>query len=104
MAVTVAVLCLFGAYLTVVSVAGADPNDPGLVQVALFGSPFLAAAAAFVTGLMLTILGALRLVELTLARALVALVLGLVGSLSLDNISVLSNQCYNSDWMGLRYS
>ena len=80
MAVTVAVLCLFGAYLTVVSVAGADPNDPGLVQVALFGSPFLAAAAAFVTGLMLTILGALRLVELTLARALVALVLGLVGA------------------------
>jgi hypothetical protein len=59
--------------------AEGDPNDPGWGDIAFFVSPMLAALIGLLTGLMLALVAALRLVNVSLARARRALVVGMIG-------------------------
>ena len=77
--ITAAAILLLAGWLAIDSM-GDDPNDPGWVDVALFVSPILAAAAAFVMGLVLIIVAAAKLVRVTVGRTGLALVVGLVGA------------------------
>ena len=61
------------------SEADGDPNDPGWADIAFVVSPMLAALAGLMTGLMLAAMAALRLVNLSVARARRALKVGIVG-------------------------
>lgn len=76
---TIAVLIVLAVLASVVLLAGVDPADPGIWDVALFLSPLLAAAAALVVGSSLIVLAATRLIELSVLRAVAALILGLLG-------------------------
>jgi len=73
----ISALMVFSVYLVIIT-ADADPNDPGAADVAFFISPFLAAAAAIVTGILLALVASLRLIPLTIGRVGRALVAGVI--------------------------
>lgn len=91
------VLSLFGLglLLALTSASGADPDDPGLVDVALFASPFLAALSALVLGLVVLALAAVGRIHLSVRRASAAL----IGGLLLGPIAYLIS--FYALWFGL---
>jgi hypothetical protein len=70
---------LLAAYLAI-SESGGDPSDPGWADIAFGIGPLFAIAAAFVIGLVLDVVAAMELLDLTVSRAAWAMVVGLVGA------------------------
>jgi hypothetical protein len=77
-AIGVSALTVFAAYVASSQAVG-DPSDPGVADIAFFISPIFAAGAAMVTGLLLVSVALLRLVDLTVGDAVLALGIGIFG-------------------------
>jgi hypothetical protein len=75
--VGISVLMIVAVCLVIIQ-ADADPDDPGAADVAFVLSPMLAIADAIVTGLLLVLMAARRLIPLTVARAVRALAAGVI--------------------------
>jgi hypothetical protein len=74
----VSAMATLAVYLAT-GMAGSDPNDGGLADIAFVVSPILAAIVAVVTGLLLAIVAKLRLVGFSVARAIRGTIIGLIG-------------------------